>query len=72
MKKLLLLLITLTTFTNVSYASFPISKNVISVNSDPTTDSWIPIIIAFWLLLIIVSVILIRIIKRGFNKNKDN
>jgi hypothetical protein len=70
MKKLILLLITLTTLTNVSYASFPIAKSVISVNYDPTTDSWIPIIIAFWSLLIIILVILIRIIKRLFNKNK--
>ena len=70
MKKFLLLVITLTTFTNVSYASFPIAKSVISVNYDPTTDSWIPIIIAFWSLLIIILVILIRIIKRLFNKNK--
>ena len=70
MKKLILLLITISSLTHVSYASFPIAKSVISVNYDPTTDSWIPIIIAFWSLLIIILVILIRIIKRLFNKNK--
>jgi len=70
MKKLILLLITISSLTHVSYASFPITKSVISVNYDPTTDSWIPIIIAFWSLLIIILVILIRIIKRLFNKNK--
>ena len=69
-KKLILLIITLTSFTNVSYASFPIAKSVKSVNYDPTTDSWIPIIIAFWSLIIIILMILVRIIKRFFNKNK--
>ena len=66
MKKLILLLITLITFTNVSYASFPIDNN------DPTTDSWIPIIIVFWLLVIIIPIILIRFVKRNLKRNKDN
>ena len=70
MKKLILLLITISSLIHVSYASFPIEKSEISVNYDPTTDSWIPIIIAFWSLLIIILMILARIIKRLFNKNK--
>ena len=32
MKKLFLLLITLTTFTNVSYASFPVTEKVLNIN----------------------------------------
>ena len=70
MKKLILLLITISSLIHVSYASFPIAKSEISVNYDPTTDSWIPIIIAFWSLLIIILMILVRIIKILFNKNK--
>lgn len=70
MKKLILLLITISSLIHVSYASFPIEKSEISVNYDPTTDSWIPIIIAFWSLIIIILMILVRIIKRLFNKNK--
>ena len=71
MKKLLLLIITITTFTNVSYASFPIDNNI-SANNDPTTDSWIPIVILFWLLAIIIPIIIIRFIKRSLKRNKDN
>ena len=72
MKKLLLLLITLITLTNVSYASFPIDNSAVSANNDPTTDSWIPIVIVFWLLVIITPIILIRFVKRSLKRNKDN
>jgi len=72
MKKLILLIITITTLTNMSYASFPIDNNIISANNDPTTDSWIPIIILFWLLVIIIPIIIIRFIKRSLKRNKDN
>ena len=63
---------TLTALANVSYASFPIDNNIISANNDPTTDSWIPIIILFWLLVIIIPIIIIRFIKRSLKRNKDN
>ena len=77
MKKLILLLIALTTLTNVSYASFPVveveqTEIVVSANTDPTTDSWIPIVIVFWLLVIIIPIILIRFVKRSLKRNKDN
>ena len=72
MKKLVLLLIALTTFANVSYASFPIDNSAVSANTDPTTDSWIPIVIVFWLLVIIIHIILIRFVKRSLKRNKDN
>jgi len=68
MKKLVLLLIIFTTLINISFASFPIDNNIISDNNDPTTDSWIPIIIVFWLLVIIIPIMLIRFVKR----NKDS
>ena len=72
MKKLLLLLIMLITLTNVSYASFPIDNSAVSTNTDPTTDSWIPIAIVFWLLVIIIPIILIRFVKRSLQRNKNN
>ena len=68
MKKLLLLLITIITLTNLSYASFPIYNNIISANNDPTTDSWIPIIIVFWLLIISIPIIIIRFMMKKFKK----
>ena len=71
MKNTLCFLFTLLTFTNVSYASFPIDNNI-SANNDPTTDSWIPIIIVFWLLIIIIPIIIIRFIMKKFKKNKDD
>jgi len=72
MKKLIFLLITLITLTNVSYASFPTDNSAVSANTDPTTDSWIPIVIVFWLLVIIIPIILIRSVKRSLKRNKDN
>jgi heme/copper-type cytochrome/quinol oxidase subunit 2 len=72
MKKLIFLLITLITLINVSYASFPIDNSAVSDNNDPTTDSWIPIVIVFWLLVIITPIILIRFVKRSLKRNKDN
>ena len=72
MKKLILFLITILTFTNISYASFPIDNSAVSANTDPTTDSWIPIVIVFWLLVIIIPIILIRFVKRSLKRNKDN
>ena len=68
MKKLILLIITITTLTNMSYASFPIDNNIISANNDQTTDSWIPIIIVFWLLIISIPIIIIRFIMKKFKK----
>ena len=38
----------LTTFTDVSYASFPIDNSAVSANTDPIIDSWIPLVIVFW------------------------
>ena len=72
MKTRLLLLIILIILTNVSYASFPIDNSAVSANTDPTTDSWIPIVIVFWLLIIIIPTILIRFVKRSLKRNKDN
>ena len=68
MKKLIFLLITLITLINVSYASFPIDNSAVSAN----TDSWIPIVIVFWLLVMIIPIILIRFVKRSLKRNKDN
>ena len=68
MKQLVLFFITLITFINVSYASFPIDNNIISPNNDPTTDSWIPIIIVFWLLIISIPIIIIRFMMKKFKK----
>ena len=72
MKKLIFLLITLITLINLSYASFPIDNSAVSANTDPTTDSWIPIVIVFWLLVIIMPIILIRFVKRSLKRNKDH
>ncbi|MBT4344632.1 MAG: hypothetical protein HOD68_01040 [Flavobacteriales bacterium] len=68
MKQLVLFFITLITFISVSYASFPIDNNIISANNDPTTDSWIPIIIVFWLLIISIPIIIIRFVMKKFKK----
>ena len=68
MKKLILLLITLTTFVNASYASFPISIGSVNEKLDPTTDSWIPIIIAFWSIVILLVVLIIKLFRRGIKK----
>jgi len=67
MKKLVLILIQLF-YSLYGLASFP----VVSRPSDPTTDSWIPIVIVFWLLVIIIPIILIRFVKRSLKRNKDN
>ena len=60
------------TITMCAFASFPIDNSIVSANTDPTTDSWIPIIIVFWLLVIIIPIILIRFVKRSLKRNKDN
>ena len=72
MKKSILLIITITILSNVSYASFPIDNNIISVNLDPTTDSWILIIILFWSLVIIIPILMYKLYKKNSQKNKDN
>ena len=72
MKKLIFLLITLIALINVSYASFPIDNSAVSANTDPIIDSWIPIVIVFWWLVIITPIILIRFVKRSLKRNKDN
>ena len=54
MKKLLLLFITLTTFTNVSYASFPVFSTIKEV--EPKPDSGL-IIFGLFLILSIVGLI---------------
>ena len=51
MKKIILFLITITTFTNVSYASFPVVEKV----SNQTTGSNVPL----WLQLMTVSDLII-------------
>jgi hypothetical protein len=70
MKKTLIILVY---FPFSVYASFPVS-NSLTGNTDPSTDSWIPLIFAFWLLIIIIPIILIRhiIIKKNQAKNKPN
>ena len=57
MKKIILFLITITTFTNVSYASFPVVEKV----SNQTTGSNVPI----WLQLMTVSDLIILTIVVG-------
>ena len=59
MKQLVLILIQLF-YSLYVLASFP----VVSGASDPTTDSWNFSIIVFWLLVIIIPIVLIRIIKK--------
>ena len=54
-----------------TFASFPV-VNSITTNADPTTDSWLPIIVVFWLLVIIIPIILIRFVKRNLKRKKDN
>ena len=60
MKKLLLLLITLTTLTNVSYASFPIAENntvLITANfEDPDEEEEDP---SWWILIYILNFIIV-------------
>ena len=68
MKQLVLLKSIFIKLTNLSYASFPIYNNIVSANNDPTTDSWIPIIIAFWLLIISIPIIIIRFMMKKFKK----
>ena len=71
MRRLILLLIIFISLINQSFASFPIDKNVITSNNDPTTDSWMPIIIVFWLLILIIPIFLIRFAKRTLKRKKD-
>ena len=66
MKKLLLILLGLPL---VLCASFPISSSIV-VNSEPSTDSWLPLIISFWLLVIIIPILIIRFISKRILKNK--
>ncbi len=66
MKKLLIILV----YLPISlFASFPVSKSMV-LNSEPSTDSWIPLIIFFWLLLIMIPIILIRFIIKKINIKK--
>ena len=63
MKKLLLLLITLTILTNVSYASFPITENntvsleMFTLEDDESEDDELPLILAIPLGFFIVSML---------------
>ncbi len=66
MKKLLLILIALPM---ILCASFPISSSIV-VNSEPSTDSWLPLIITFWLLVISVPILIIRFMRKRILKNK--
>ena len=66
MKKLLLILLCLPM---IVCASFPISSSIV-VNSEPSTDSWLPLIISFWLLVIIIPILIIRFIRKRLLKNK--
>ncbi len=80
MKKLLLLLITLTTFANVSFASFPITENntVLTTNFEDPGDEeetedpawWILIYILNAIILISGTYLLLRTIWRGWKKRK--
>ena len=51
-----------------AFASFPVDNR----SSDPTTDSWNLIIIVFWLLVIAIPIVLIRLIKKLLQRNKEN
>ncbi len=66
MKKLLLILLCLPM---ILCASFPTSSSIV-VNSEPSTDSWLPLIISFWLLVIIIPILLIRFTRKRILKNK--
>jgi len=67
MKRIILLLITLTTLPNLNYASFPIDNNIISANNDPGFIGGITILVGafmiyalIWTLIIFISIILLR------------
>jgi len=64
MQKLLLILLC---FPIIVFASFPISSSIV-VNSEPSTDSWLPLIISFWLLVIIIPILTIRFIRKRIVK----
>ena len=66
MKKIFLILFCLPM---ILCASFPISSSIV-VNSEPSTDSWLPLIISFWLLVIIIPILIIRFIRKRIFKNK--
>ncbi len=81
MKKLLLLFIALTTLTNVSYASFPITENdieIITSNFDDPGDEeetedpawWVLIYILNAIILISGTYLLLRTFWRGWRKRK--
>jgi len=61
MKKLLLLLITLTTFANVSFASFPITENntVLTTNFEDPGDEEETEDPAWWILIYILNFIIV-------------
>ena len=76
MKKLLLLLITLTTLTNVSYASFPVTENVQteiidydSINNLPVTFIGVLVGILSWLIFPLNLLLPIFIRDRSFRKS---
>jgi len=66
MKKLLLILLCLPL---IICASFPISSSIV-INSEPSNDSWLPLIISFWLLVIIIPILIIRFIRKRILKIK--
>ena len=68
MKKLILFF--LVAFNNFIYASFPVYDSIEIINTDPTTDSWIPIIILFWLLVLSIPFLVVRFIKKNVNRDK--
>ena len=45
------------------FTSFPIHEKV-NLNSDPSTDSWLPLILIFWLSVLLIPITLIRIIRK--------
>ena len=76
MKKLLLLLITLTTLTNVSYASFPVTENVQteiidydSINNLPVTFIGVLVGVLSWLIFPLNLLLPIFIRDRSFRKS---
>ena len=71
MKKMILLLITITTFTNVSYASFPVVE-IVSYKTGSMTDPLFPIsfyisgIVSF----ILLSLTMLNFLKNGFRRRQ--
>ena len=72
MKRIIFLLITITTFTNVSYASFPVVEKVSYQPTGSMTDPLFPIsfyisgIVSF----ILLSLTMLNFLKNGFRRRQ--